>query len=135
MYEDEPVQFYVADYAGFLSAMAGDAMAKQMIEYNPGVATTFKDGIFTIPFCGYGFASSPYEFGGYTWVEEGSEDIDLPTYPARLYMPGVSAVKAIATDNADAPVEYYNLQGIRVANPANGIFIRRQGTQATKVAK
>jgi len=32
-----------------------------------------------------------------------------------------------------APVEYYNLQGIRVANPENGVYIRRQGTKATKV--
>ncbi len=33
-----------------------------------------------------------------------------------------------------APVEYFNLQGIRVANPAPGqIYIRRQGTTATKI--
>lgn len=30
-------------------------------------------------------------------------------------------------------VEYYNLQGIRVENPENGIFIRRQGNKTTKV--
>ena len=43
----------------------------------------------------------------------------------------------IADINADvnAPVEYFNLQGIRVANPENGMFIRRQGTQVTKVIK
>lgn len=35
---------------------------------------------------------------------------------------------------ADAPVEYFNLQGIRVANPQGGIFIRRQGARTTKVA-
>lgn len=39
----------------------------------------------------------------------------------------------IATDNADAPVEYYNLHGIRVENPANGIYIRRQGNKVEKV--
>lgn len=33
-----------------------------------------------------------------------------------------------------APVEYYNLQGIRVANPVPGqIYIRRQGATATKI--
>lgn len=37
-----------------------------------------------------------------------------------------------ATDSA---VEYYNLQGVRVANPENGIFIRRQGSKATKVVR
>lgn len=39
----------------------------------------------------------------------------------------------IEADN-DAPVEYYNLQGIRVAEPAPGqIVIRRQGSKVTKV--
>lgn len=43
-----------------------------------------------------------------------------------------SAIDGIATD-ANAPVEYYNLQGVRVANPENGIYIRRQGKNVTKV--
>ena len=34
---------------------------------------------------------------------------------------------------ANAPVEYYNLQGVKVANPENGIFIKKQGAKATKV--
>ena len=41
-------------------------------------------------------------------------------------------VESIATD-ANAPVEYYNLQGVRVANPKNGVFIKKQGEKATKV--
>ncbi len=44
-----------------------------------------------------------------------------------------SAVDSIITDDANAPVEYFNLQGIRVANPDNGIYIRRQGSKVTKV--
>ncbi len=43
------------------------------------------------------------------------------------------AVNIVEADNSDAPVEYYNLQGIRVDNPSNGIFIRRQGSKTTKV--
>lgn len=43
-----------------------------------------------------------------------------------------SALLIGAGDNA-APVEYYNLQGIRIDNPANGIFIRRQGSKAQKI--
>lgn len=47
----------------------------------------------------------------------------------------VSGIKeVIATeDNSNAPVEYYNLQGIRVENPAAGIYVRRQGSNVTKV--
>lgn len=43
-----------------------------------------------------------------------------------------SALLIGAGDNA-APVEYYNLQGIRIDNPTNGIFIRRQGSKAQKI--
>lgn len=44
-----------------------------------------------------------------------------------------SAIEDVeAADNA--PAVYYNLQGVEVANPANGIFIRRQGNTVTKVA-
>ncbi len=45
-----------------------------------------------------------------------------------------SALTEINAD-ANAPVEYFNLQGIRVANPENGVFIRRQGNTVTKVVK
>lgn len=44
-----------------------------------------------------------------------------------------TGIDAIVADE-NAPVEYYNLQGIRVAEPSNGIFIRRQGYKTTKVA-
>lgn len=36
-------------------------------------------------------------------------------------------------DAAQGETEWYNLQGIRVAEPTRGIYIRRQGTQSTKV--
>lgn len=43
-----------------------------------------------------------------------------------------TGVANIAVDE-NAPVEYYNMQGIRVANPTNGLYIKRQGKTATKV--
>ncbi|MDE5642470.1 MAG: hypothetical protein K2I56_03160 [Muribaculaceae bacterium] len=47
----------------------------------------------------------------------------------------VAGVGNITVDEADenAPVEYYNLQGVRVQNPENGLYIRRQGKNVTKV--
>lgn len=45
---------------------------------------------------------------------------------------GATGVDEIEVD-ADAPVEYYNIQGIRVENPENGVFIRRQGNNVSKV--
>lgn len=46
-----------------------------------------------------------------------------------------SGVADIDADDNNAPVEYFNLQGIRVDNPANGIYIRRQGSRVEKVVK
>lgn len=42
-----------------------------------------------------------------------------------------SAVEGIFDENA--PVEYYNLNGVKVSEPTQGVFIRRQGGNATKV--
>lgn len=43
-----------------------------------------------------------------------------------------SGVGSIVVDNENAPVEYYNLQGVRVANPTPGLYIVRQGTKVSK---
>ena len=51
------------------------------------------------------------------------------------YVEGAGVDDVIADDTIDenAPVEYYNLQGVRVENPTNGLYIKVQGTKATKV--
>ena len=51
-----------------------------------------------------------------------------------------TSLEIVNTDNElkvgdeNAPVEFYNLQGVRVENPQGGIFIRRQGSKVSKVA-
>ena len=47
------------------------------------------------------------------------------------FTPGASAIESIAADNA--AVEYYNLQGVKVAKAENGLFIKKQGNKAVKV--
>ncbi|MDE6277504.1 MAG: hypothetical protein K2M06_05280 [Muribaculaceae bacterium] len=42
-----------------------------------------------------------------------------------------SGIQEVEVENA--PVEYFNLQGIRVAEPARGLYIMRQGNKASKV--
>ena len=44
-----------------------------------------------------------------------------------------SAISEIATDNAEGEAVFYNLQGIRVNNPANGLYIKVQGGNTSKV--
>lgn len=42
---------------------------------------------------------------------------------------GIADIEA----DMNAPVEYYNLQGVRVAEPAAGMYLRRQGGKVSKV--
>lgn len=51
----------------------------------------------------------------------------------KVHVENTGAVGEIDTD-ADAPVEYYNLNGVRVANPEKGIYIKKQGSKTSKVA-
>ena len=44
-----------------------------------------------------------------------------------------TGIENVAVDSQNAPVEFFNLQGVRVDNPSNGIFIRRQGKNVSKV--
>lgn len=46
-----------------------------------------------------------------------------------------TGIGEIEADDNNAPVEYYNLQGVRVANPENGLYIMRQGDKVVKVIK
>lgn len=46
---------------------------------------------------------------------------------------GTGAIENIEADNA--PAVYYNLMGVRVENPENGLFICKRGNQVTKVIK
>lgn len=52
-------------------------------------------------------------------------------------MSGYSAINNVLSDadaDVNAPVEFFNLQGVRVANPTEGqLVIRRQGTKVEKV--
>lgn len=45
--------------------------------------------------------------------------------------PDAAGITDIVADE-NAPVEYFNLQGVRVANPENGLYIVRQGNKVTK---
>lgn len=52
-----------------------------------------------------------------------------------LYVESSTAIEGVESETTEAPVEYYNLQGVRVYGdvlPA-GVYVRRQGTVTTKV--
>lgn len=51
------------------------------------------------------------------------EDIEIPS----------SSLSNISISTNDSPIEYYNLQGIKVNNPTTGIYIRVQGNNVSKI--
>ena len=76
------------------------------------------------------------EFVGSTWTGSAQSVVFTATGTTTINTITVTydtatAIEEVATDNA--PVEYYNLQGVKVANPENGIFIKKQGSKTTKV--
>lgn len=51
-----------------------------------------------------------------------------------LYWGGEPAgVESVAADSEDTPAEYFNLQGVPVAEPAAGIYLRRQNGKTEKI--
>lgn len=46
---------------------------------------------------------------------------------------GIENVTLPETDSSDSSIEYFNLQGMRVSNPADGVYIRRQANKISKV--
>lgn len=80
-------------------------------------------------------ASTPYHGDDSSSAEKNDEDCFTYKH-ARIgklsTSGGVENVNA-AVAESDAPVEYYNLQGVRVDNPQPGIYIRRQGFKVSKV--
>ena len=75
-------------------------------------------------------------FPPFGFYDENDVVWNIYTDVAVSYNPSaVAGIGNVITEavGAEAPVVYYNLQGMRVNNPENGIFIRQQGTESTKV--
>ncbi|MDE7179859.1 MAG: fibronectin type III domain-containing protein [Muribaculaceae bacterium] len=98
--------------------------------------------IAELPFDNAGWTSATYplpeELQDNGWVIL-MVDADIPDDQTFAMFSGYtlnspSGVVNVEVNDADAPVEFYNLQGLRVKeNPAPGIYIRRQGKVAEKV--
>lgn len=84
-------------------------------------------GTFTVPQTG------TYHFGVHGVSDKGKYYLYFKSL--KVVEDSTSGIgDAIADDNADAPVRWYNLQGIEVTDPSPGqVYIRRQGTVTAKV--
>ena len=52
---------------------------------------------------------------------------------ANVYVLRSTGVDSVEIDDANAEAVYYNLQGVRVQNPSNGIYIMVKGNKSSKV--
>ncbi len=70
-------------------------------------------------------------------LEPFNNNVKLNELPAFAWLTEeqiIAGIESVVVDNdANAPAEYYNLQGMRVDNPTNGLYIKRQGKSVTKV--
>lgn len=83
-------------------------------------------------------------YGIYTWTDailnykEANPGL-FTSYPDKIDMtsviqlPDPAGINNIIMDKTNSTLEYFNLQGVRVQNPSNGIYIRRQGNDVQKV--
>lgn len=66
---------------------------------------------------------------------EGTISFSLPAsaegLAVKLVSKGAGIDSVVAEENA--PAVYYNLQGVKVANPENGVYVVRQGNKVSKV--
>jgi hypothetical protein len=135
-------QYWYSNYCGFffgdenvttfLYPYGNDVRANEMyfyLSYSQQALSSYND----IVLCVYTYYPTFDENGTAEKGADGTYSNDKSGYEyIYIYFPEETSVSNIAVDE-NAPVEYYNLQGVRVANPSNGIYIQRQGNQAKKV--
>lgn len=93
------------------------------------------EGVMTYIYKDYTFVGTPYN-GKWAPLFDGGIIYDFQLlYVGDIFDP--TGIHDVQLDkNTNAPVEYYNLQGIRVNEPTKGgIYIRRQGNVSTKIMR
>lgn len=116
----------------FMDQGYDEAEIKEGLEGSVSAWSTYADGVVTVQNCRFNYTSDPSK--AYSWVDETNQSL-ADKMVATITMPTteVNGVSNISVADENAPVEYFNLQGVRVDNPSNGLYIRRQGNTATKV--
>ena len=86
--------------------------------------------VINVPNCRYGLMADPK--ANYVWS---TDEAMINMMKSTITFATSVGVEAILDNEVEAPAEYFNLQGIRVAEPANGLYIVRQGSKVSKVVK
>lgn len=97
--------------------------------YEGAAATEWPEGLTFSS----GYVWTPSQDTNVFFLENNAESGPVAfTYAKVVFSNTPTGINGISSD-VDAPVEYYNLNGVRVSEPADGIFIRRQGSKVSKV--
>ena len=97
--------------------------------YEGAAATEWPDGLSFSS----GYVWTPTQDTNVFYLENTAESGMVAFVYAKVVFSNTpTGINGISSD-VDAPVEYYNLNGMRVYEPADGIFIRRQGSKVSKV--
>lgn len=84
--------------------------------------TGLSEGTTTLTF---GITNQKNEWGNYNFNNPSTVSRTIKVAPS-------SGINEIVNDE-NTPIEYYNLQGVKVDNPEKGIYIKKQGNKTTKV--
>ena len=126
---DTRIQTYPYGPLYILSVSANNFLDyDDMINYDPAFAErniTLKDGIIDIP------EKSVYLYmPEYDLATVMTNDLSIDSY---IILPAYNGISAASDITGEAPAEYYNLQGVKVSNPAAGqIVIERRGDKVRK---
>lgn len=114
---------------GYYIALGGADVAEEdgypAFNNSATISLTYADGAFTLG--DFTVWSRSYAgYGIYTLLEKWTNLTVTQTKDA-------AGVESIDKDVNDVPAVYFNLQGVQVTNPSNGIFIKKQGDKSSKV--
>ncbi len=91
--------------------------------------SNYENNVVTFYNCVFGTKREPFKT--VTWTDKNGPI----NYPATLTLPATGENDGVDNVNADfdGTVRYFNLQGLPVENPGNGIYIKQEGGKTFKV--
>lgn len=104
--------------------------ASNKIKLSATVGTVTESGSWVMPAAAP--AAEATEATGKSVTFTATATNNIQTMKVIVVPDGQSGIESVVAADENAPVEYYNLQGVRVANPTAGLYIIKQGSKVSK---
>lgn len=106
------------------------------IEIGENQINTWYQVSFPATDIGYGVSPNYKDYGPITTIAELYITSDIPEFAIdNCYFAGNSSLAVETVETAEGEAVYFNLQGVKIANPDHGIFIKVQNGKATKIVR